>query len=317
MFMRRVRFGAAAASAAALGSRRWLCDSQSSSSSSSSSSELHSHSLPGGRVIVSLPPSYAADLRANRPLDVVYVLDGHSKGLLASVVADAARDDHAAVVGVKGRQWHPSLIVAGIVSTSPDGLARRPDALLEFVTEWAVPCVDAAYKTKPYAAGRAVCGFDASGGAAVRRLLLEDDDRAKRFRFYLVGPDGLSSSDTVPMAASTEAPLPQKTQVYLSGAGGRREAAEAFADALTNRGSSSATDTTMFVNRHGEQTYSRHDASAAAPFVTVDVPDALGTAVEQQPMDAFAIRGMRWLGEQLERQKHASLGSLLPWHEFK
>ena len=72
----------------------------------------------------------------------------------------------------------------------------------------------------------------------------------------------------------------------------------------------------MFVDRYGVQHYSQH-ASGLGPAVTIDLVEGADSRATDDLVRALATRGMRWLGERLERQKLASLGSLLPWHEFK
>ena len=64
----------------------------------------------------------------------------------------------------------------------------------------------------------------------------------------------------------------------------------------------------MFVNRDGEQTYTEHTQELAPP-VSLDVTPF--------GRDEGRCRAVVWLCERLERQKLESLGSLLPWHEFK
>ena len=64
----------------------------------------------GRRILISLPPSYDEQVSRRKTFNAVYVLDAR----LFSFVVDAARADHAAVVGLKDRQWHPELIVIGL-----------------------------------------------------------------------------------------------------------------------------------------------------------------------------------------------------------
>ena len=277
------------------------------------------HNLLGRQVVVSLPSSYVEDVRARRSFDVVYVLD--SSADLFAQIANAARSDHDSVHGLPDRQWYPKLIIAGVCSSLP----HSSDALIEFVEDWVVPMVDASYSTKPYAAGRALCAYGPQGGAALRKLLLDEDHRKRLFRFYLLGAAGLEG-DGVDESVAGEmcAPLPDKTSVFLSGAGGdaatgvgsQLEATRNLARVLNERTKNKMTDTTMFVDRHGVQHYTQHAASLGAP-VTIDLVEGRSASEGGALAAAFASRGMHWLGERLERQKHASLGSLLPWHEFK
>lgn len=269
------------------------------------SGSQRTHNIAGGEVLVSLPPSYESGVRSRRAFDVVYVIECGTRPLLFTQVVNAARDDHIAIVERDPkRNWHPEMIIAGIrlpPSTSTE-------ALLEYVTEWAVPIVDATYETKPYAAGRAICGCDTRGGEVVRHMLQGEGARAKVFRFYLLGGD---SKEGV-AARGGQAPttrLPDKTAVFLCGA---EERIRPLAACVEERTAGSPTDTTMFVNRHGEQTYTQH-VSSAGPAVTVDAVESSPEGVAR----ALAEHGMAWLGERLEQQKLVSLGALMPWHEFK
>lgn len=268
------------------------------------------HELPGGQVAVSLPKSYDADVHARRQLDVVYVTErggaNHSfysraHPSLFFDVARAATADHAKVEGAAGRQWHPNLIVVGIRPHSDN-----PAATMDFVAEWAIPVIDMTYATKPYAAGRAICSSD----APVWRRLLQDDARCRLFRFLLLGNVGDNEDDP----PADETPLPDKTQAFLFATESQQAPANALAAALTRRCQQAADTTTMVVDRHGEQRYSTHAADTGGAAVTLE---CLPAGAKHQGQSGFAARGMQWLGERLERQKLASLGSLLPWHEFK
>ena len=275
------------------------------------------HNLLGRQVAVSLPSSYVEDSRARRSFDVVYVLDCSAD--LFTLIANAARSDHDSIHGLPDRQWYPKLIIAGVCSSLP----HSSDSQIEFVEDWVVPMVDASYSTKPYAAGRALSAYGPQGGAAIRKLLLDEDHRKRLFRFYLLGAAGLQG-DGVDESAAGEMPLPDKTCIFLCGAGGaaatgagsQLEATRDLARVLNERARNNMTDTTMFVDRHGVQHYTQHAASLGAP-VTIDLVEGRSASERGALAAAFASRGMHWLGERLERQKHASLGSLLPWHEFK
>ena len=127
----------------------------------------------------------------------------------------------------------------------------------------------------------------------------------KLFRFYLIGAAEVGEK----AATTSQTPLAEKTAVFLS-ASGAVDGARPLEHALAGRlGGGVTTETTMFVNRDGEQTYSQKQSNLGAPL----------TLVADGGIDggAFAKAGMEWLGLRLEKQKLESLGSLMPWHEFK
>ena len=125
------------------------------------------------------------------------------------------------------------------------------------------------------------------------------------FRFYLIGCAELGEK----VASVVQAPLAEKTAVILS-ASGAVDGARPLEQALASRlGGGVATETTMFVNREGEQTYSQKVTNLGAPVTLVADGGVDG--------GAFAKASMEWLGLRLEKQKLESLGSLMPWHEFK
>ena len=269
----------------------------------------------GRTVLVSLPAGYGQSSGSgmNRVYNVLYVLDAGQT--VFSLCAQAARESHAATLNQSGRQWHPELIVVALSEAPSRG---GEHALLDFLTTDVVPHVDSKYHTNPYAAGRAVLGHDALGAGAMRRLLIGDEnaDRRKAFRFYLLGGGGGGIATPAPSAAS-ESELPPKTAVYLSAStdAGAATAARDFEGALVKRASMGATQVSMFVNRDGEQTYTRKEVDSGGKPITLELLE--GPANSDAARAAFATRALDWLGLRLERQKLESLGSLMPWHEFK
>ena len=265
--------------------------------------------VDGRRVLISTPSDYEAKVAKRATFDVLYVLDaGHN---LFTHITNSQRSCFADVHGQDGRQWYPEVIVVGVFGPPP----ADADSMIGYITRSVVPYVDKSYQTKPYAAGRAVVGFDdaALGGLAVRNLLLapgeEDAERLKSFRFYLVGSAGEGGSSN-----TATKPLPDKLSVYLSvgsdEADGRQTAARELAASLSKRATMNA-ETTMFVNREGQQTYTQKEVAGRPPPIELEVNAAGGGDV------AFAAAAASWLGRRLEAQKLESLGSLLPWHEFK
>lgn len=271
----------------------------------------HAHTICGRQVLVSVPVSYEEQVLRRKRFNVVYVLDS---GPLFSLVTEAARADHAAVQGVKGRQWHPDLIIVGV---RVHNRGETSAACLDYVREWLVPIVDAQYATNPYAAGRAICGHADAGGDAVRRLLVEERGETKLFRYFLLGAPAAATSGE----GATAAPMAPKSAVFLSCAGdeacgGQLDEERTLAQAVRQRTAAASTDTTIVVDRHGEQHYTSHEASLG-PAVTVDVVEGRRADEADALAVALAQRGMHWLGGRLEEQKLEALGSLLPWHEFK
>ena len=130
-----------------------------------------SHKVAGRQVLVSLPPHYENEVSKRNMLDVVYVVDCGAALFSLSVVA--GRADYEAFKGAEGRQWHPDVIIVGLTQL-PD---ENANSLAAFVITTLVPFVDSKYKTKPYAAGRAICTLASGlGGAFVRKMLVEDAD---------------------------------------------------------------------------------------------------------------------------------------------
>lgn len=268
----------------------------------SSVESQETHRFDRGEVQVSLPQSYETGVSKRKLFDVLYVLESGPGSSLFSSIVEAVRSDHESVITLPGRQWHPDLIIAGVRVRS----TMSADAFLAFVGECVVPIVDENYCTKPYAAGRALCGCDSCGSGTIVRLVLQSDcasSSAQLFRFYMV------SSGEESMAASKAVALPEKTAAFVCGAVGPTHA---LATMVNERTAGKRDTTTMFVNRHGEQTYTQH-ASSLDDSVTVELVDGTREDVSR----ALVARGVAWLGARLEKQKLASLGSLLPWHEFK
>lgn len=266
------------------------------------------------KVMISLPPDYDAKVEKRVHFNTLYVLDEGWQSF--AMTAGAARVAHDSVKGKEGRQWHPELIVVGIASAgaAEAGVEKR----LQFLTETLVPTIDGTFNTLPYAAARAVLAHDTlskSGGgtSAMLRLLLDESEgeKLKMFRFFMLqGGGGASASGE---RQRSIAQYPEKTAVRVTVGGTEGDAAvdaakELQAELAARSGAAVATSTTMFVNRDGEQTYTEHTQELAPP-VSLDVTPF--------GRDEGLCRAVVWLCERLERQKLESLGSLLPWHEFK
>ena len=288
--LRQARGVAAALSSA--GVSLHVLDRQSPTSAAASPIKTRDVGL-GRRILISLPPSYDEQVSRRKTFNAVYVLDAR----LFSLVVDGIRADHAAVVGLKDRQWHPELIVVGLGGPIP----RSPSSLLNFIRDEVLPVVDSEYSTNRYAAGRAIMApRDTDGAAALRHLIVDESAHTSLFRFFLLGVDGSEAAN----ATTTIAPLPARSAVFLSG-----EPNDALATSLRERTRGVSTETSMFVDRDGNQTYTEIE-DALGPPVTID-------ADGQQKSALFAARAMEWLGERWERQKLHALGAMLPWHEFK
>jgi hypothetical protein len=264
------------------------------------------HTVAGREVVVSLPPDYDAQVQRRNRLDVVYVIDGGAR--LFSMVASSGRADHASLSGAEGRQWHPDPIIVGISKPLSN---ESGTSLTSFVQHSLIPLIDSQFWTKPFAAGRAVCALSSEpGGSSLRKMLVEDETPTctSLFRFHLLGSAHLAEGRGP--AATTL--LPEKTAIYLGAAEASPgiDAARSLEQVLQSRSGKTAKETTMFVTRDGEQTYTEKEAVGAPP-VTLDVAPAGDTEA------AFATNAMVWLGRRLEQQKLESLGSLMPWHEFK
>ena len=67
----------------------------------------------------------------------------------------------------------------------------------------------------------------------------------------------------------------------------------------------------MKVDRYGVQHY--EEQTQARADLTLDVIEHS----ELTGVAAFADHAVGWLGAQLEKQKHGSLATLAPWHEFR
>ena len=259
-------------------------------------------------MLVALPPQYEEKAARGEMYNVLYVLDqGHT---LFSHLANQQRALYAETRPKEGRNWYPEVIVVGIQGPAP----ASPGALLSYLRDSLVPFVDGTYRSKPFAAGRAVCGFDdALGGEAIRALLLEDAhaEDLKNFRFYAVGSAGAHKASA---RGSSSLQLPDKAAVLLTvgkdEAPARIAAARSLAEETAPRASCEG-ELTMFVNNKGEQTYSVKDTSGRPPPVELEVLEGGGGDL------AFASAAASWVGRRFETQKLESLGSLLPWHEFK
>ena len=257
--------------------------------------------VSGVELLISRPTS-GSGMR-----DVIYVID-EGEAVFDEFVK-AARASHAEVEGNDGRQWHPHVILVGVKSL-PKHMQDNPSQYLDYIIYKLTDFIDGRCGSKPYAAGRAICGRSGNAAAIVRSALVAKEHQLhKLFRFYLMGMDAGGS-------APDETPLPDKTQAYLI-AGSATESARAMQSALLHR-CSEGKDISMFVTRDGEQTYTQLERNGPPP-VTLDVVDASSTMVGSQDAlaAAFVSRSMKWVGERFEATKLQSLGSLLPWHEFK
>ena len=113
---------------------------------------------------------------------MLYVLDQEARVL--PHFANALASHYAATAHKEKRQWFPEVLVVGVVAAAT---SRRPTAseLLRFLETIVVGYVQNNYRTKPYAAARALCGVSAAASEAVQQALRTD--AAKQFRFFLVG----------------------------------------------------------------------------------------------------------------------------------
>ena len=263
-------------------------------------SEHHSFEEPSGvRIFVYEP----ADSSGRK--DVFALLDADAAFFDSCVQAHLS--SRAAVIGQEGRHWFPELVLVGV--QPPKAWSRNSPRYTAFIQS-ELPDILGRFGTKPYGGGRAIGALHASLGLAILRSLLayEHHEVHKLYRFYLLGLGG----DAGVSASMSTSALPDKTAVFLSAAHAQEPAARKLEAALLRRTDTGATDTSMFVTRDGEQTYTQH-ARKGPPPVTLDLVDA----ADASSRAAFASRAMLWLGERVEAQKLVSLGSLLPWHEFK
>ena len=287
-------------------------------------------------VTVALPsPPSAAERRKRQAHHTIYVLD-MAGDLFQHVVRAAAAQARAAEA--EGRSWAPDLLVVGVV---PERRRADPASLTRFVSDTVVPFIDESYRTKPYASGRVLCGNGDGGagtgtGGAVARALLEN--HVERFGHYLVGCP--SEEDAGAVAAAAAAPEPRRLprSVYLwSDAGSTRTGALRRLDARLN-GAVCAADadvpraSVVRVDRDGNQrveslTQVRACDSAEAPG---EEPNAAATTAGGSRIsslhvsadgrlgdDAFATHAVEWLARRLEQSKIDSLGTLMPWSEFR
>lgn len=259
---------------------------------------------------------------ANVSGDIVCILD--EDPALFEHCVKAAQAAHEAVKDKEKRNWHPMLTIVAI-KTLPQ-LVRNPEIGYIGFLQAILPPILCKFG-KPYGAGRALVARAGMGAEMLRGVLAaETQDGHKLFRFYLIGECFAAGQEEATTAwlsanASTTA-LPDQTQVFLhcagAGAGSSAEAAARALETMLITRSSRGVDTTMFVTRDGEQTYTDH-ARTGPPPVTLDLgaqdAGASGSAASASAM--FAERSMVWVGERFEAQKLHSLGSLLPWHEFK
>ena len=254
-------------------------------------------------VLVSKPPAYIANRGA---LDVVVILDAEDKTFFEQCEL-SARQAHAAVKDKDGRNWHPEMVILGI--QAPEVMRSNPQSYEAFV-QTALPEICNRFGTKPFAAGRALVARCGPAAALVRSVLAAEKHAVHSlFRFCMLGSVG-DGTVGPPVAASA---LPDKTQAFLfaASAGVDADAARQLQASLLAR-MTGGTDVTMFVTRDGEQTYTEHERTGPPP-VALDLVDPSFAASSA----AFAERATVWIGERLEAQKLVSLGSLLPWHEFK
>ena len=248
--------------------------------------------------------------QSNSSGDVVCMLDADSA--LFQQCIGAALKAHKDVAGKEKRNWHPVLTFVGVKSL-PDGVDSDPAAYITFIQN-VLPDILSMYG-KPYGEGRALLARSGIAAAALRSILAADKhDVHKHYRLYMLGDCSLEGA----IAPATSAALPDKTQVYLSAAVGPGESAaraRALESALLAR-MGVGVDTTMFVTRDGEQTYTHHERTGPSP-VTLDLVAEQAADASGDVPSAFAAGSMLWVGERFEVMKLQSLGSLLPWHEFK
>jgi len=247
----------------------------------------------GAVFLVCVPPGASQD--------IVCILGEEPQTLLAYL--GAAHAAHEAVKDKEKRNWHPVLTIVGVKSL-PASITSDPAAYANFIQSM-LPNLLSKFG-KPFGAGRALVARTGTAAAVLRSVLAaEQSEVTKLYRYYLVGDcgDGVCTATT---------PFPDKTQVFLSAAGAGEAAARALEGALLKR-TGGGTDRTMFVTRDGEQTYTNHERIGPPP-VTLELVAETGQAAEGS---AFVAASMAWVGERFEAQKLKSLGSLLPWHEFK
>ena len=258
------------------------------------------HTIDGYTVHVSLPPAYGNG--ANR-FDVLYILVEPDQPLFVTAT-EGARERHTKIKQISGRGWYPDFIVVAATAIQP----ASTEQLLRFCTSRLVGFMDQTYSTKPYAGGRSICSYSCDGVApSAAQLALCNPEAASLFRFYLLG---------LPTAAVNGAILPEKTTVYLgvgqeAGQAAISAAEEAKAILDQRLGSGGGTQTLMKVDRFGEQHYEKQEVARADLTLDTIEPGELAG------IKAFADRSVGWLGAQLEKQKHGSLASLFPWHEFR
>ena len=248
--------------------------------------------VDGRRVLVCTPPNYPASKR----FDVLYVLDcGHR---FFAHVADAQRRCAETTRHQVDRQWYPEVIVVGVSGPRP----ADADVLLRYVTDSVIPYVDEAYQTKPYAAARAVVGYDdgALGGLAVRKMLISAGDEAERrrklFRFYLVGSAGGGAPSGGGGSQPSVQPqqLPDRLSVYMGVhcdlALEKLQAARALAASLESRTTVRA-ERSMFVNREGQQTCARRasDTAVSGPCRPEAPPASEGSPTGELPYAYYVL----------------------------
>lgn len=257
-------------------------------------------SVAGRKVMVSVPEDYAMRAAKREMLDTLYVLDCESQSWFSRTVR-AHRTAYAETRFKEGRNWYPELVVIGIQSPKEEDAA----GLADFLRSELIPHVERQVLVKPYAAGRAACGFRGSGADAVRHMLLGEEEGVKPFRFFLIGNAGDARPPLQGEAgASSQTAYPDKTAIYLA-AGAKEDPATSTAlqQRVQQRVTDAAADITMFVNREGTQTYSHKERGGPPPVELEVVPNDDGDA-------AFAIAAVSWLGRRLEVQKHAQLGTV-------
>ena len=257
-------------------------------------------------VKISLPLSYNTPEGKSEKYNVVYILD-EQDGVFSTFTA-SARNNFAMIRPLDKRQWFPEFIVA--TAKRDNGEPPPAEFMLPLVCNNLVPLVDSNFRTNPYAAGRALCGFSGIAKEMVYKAL-EDEAAIKTFNSYLAGVQAIGTSGELPT-------LPEKFGCFLAiGTADGEEpikAAKATKAALEARAGvgKELTDTVMQVDRYGEQHY-RQEAKLGAAVHLEEVPGKASSVLGW----AFAEKGALWLGERLEAQKLERLGGLLPWHEFK
>ena len=318
------------------------------------SGRVHEHRLGKCCVRVSLPSSYSEAELTRYP--VVYVLG--AEPLLFVLVSAAARIGKCTAT-LAGRSWYPDFVVVGLSSdgTAAEANAGRPAVISEAckrsgvveagfegeLSLQAIDVIDDAYRTKPFASGRALIGHGRAGGAVA--CALHNEEMRAHFGHYLIGsPDYMvrpEKSALVEMP-SLDAARPRWTRppcsVYVwvgdeEAADVRSLAQRVHDDALSNANFSGCEESSggamavVRVDRHGHQRLEPALTPASTPLsMPASAPDNTAERIvlvrmagesERTSAFSFAVHAVEWLAARMERAKIEQLHRHLPWHEFR